>query len=238
MPKIENTPREHTIFVTGFERPSNFACNERTRWPLPYLLTVVLTSFACGGDSPTSPSAAAPPPPPVAIVTLTGTVTSAAGTRLSGATVTFLDGPNSGRVTQTNTNGEYAFSGITTGNSNLVARFPSHVDESRGMTLAPGANTLSFTLQLGPPFTISGTGNTVFDVPNYVRRVRVQGSFSGFCQNFIVWIGNRLVVNEILGTCSSSGGRTYDGTHQLQTAGGMGETRNSNGVTWSIAELR
>lgn len=237
MPKMVSPSSDRTIPVIDGERPSQFPCNERTRWPLPYLLTVILTSFACGGDSPTSPTSTAPPPAP-AVTSLTGTVSSAAGTRLSGATVTFLDGPNSGRVTQTNTNGEYAFSGIASGNSNLVARFPSHVDESRGMTLAAGANSLSFTLQLGPPFTISGSGNTVFDVPNYVRRVRVQGSFSGSCQNFVVWIGGRLIVNEILGSCSVASGRSYDGTHQLQTNGGMGETRNSNGVSWSITELR
>jgi len=100
-----------------------------------------------------------------------------------------------------------------------------------------GTNTLSITARgLRDLYTRSGTGNTVFDMPTDVTRVRITGELTGGCQNFIMWIGGRLIVNEILGNCSVASGRNYSGDHLV--TGGVTEIRNSNGVLWTITELR
>jgi hypothetical protein len=56
------------------------------------------------------------------------------------------------------------------------------------------------------PFSFSGTGANVFTIPSSVSRIRITGSNSGSGENFIVYIDNRLIVNEILGTCSVASG--------------------------------
>jgi hypothetical protein len=62
-----------------------------------------------------------------------------------------------------------------------------------------GTNTLNFTLR-PPTFTRSGLGDTVFDMPTYVSRIRIQAQYPGFSENFIVHIAGRHMVNELLGT--------------------------------------
>ncbi len=73
-------------------------------------------------------------------------------------------------------------------------------------------------------------------MPVGTTRVRIIGTLPRECQNFIVWIGGRLIVNEILGRCGSGDSSRYEGLHQV--AGGVVEVRNSNGVSWSIVEER
>jgi hypothetical protein len=82
---------------------------------------------------------------------------------------------------------------------------------------------------------MSGAGNTVLDMPTRVARVRITGSFTGRSTNFIIKIGGRLIVNELLGTSWPS--TTYDGTH-LTGGGGVTEITNSSGVAWSFTEVR
>lgn len=201
------------------------------------LVVAMLLTIACGSDrSPTGPSSA---PPPSVPTTLIGTVTSSSGSRIDGAAIRGMDGSNSGRSATTNAAGEYRFDGISSGNTNFSATAPGHLEDRRGLTIVISqTNTLNFTLEQAPIFRVSGQGNQVFDVPTYVSRVQVSGRYDGFCMNFILRIGGRLVVNEILGTCSSATGRGYDGTHQLQTPGGLGEIVNSTNVQWTITEVR
>jgi len=85
-------------------------------------------------------------------------------------------------------------------------------------------------------FRRSGVGNTVFDMPPGVTRLRIIGTYNGYCENFIVHIGGRHVVNEILGTCSIADGSRYEGTHVV--SGTVVEVVSSNGVGWSFEELR
>lgn len=97
------------------------------------------------------------------------------------------------------------------------------------------------TLNLIPAqlWSFSGTGANVFDVPRYVSRVRIIGLYSGRCENFIVWIAGRLVVNAILGTCSIADSRNYDGTHLISgSAGGVAEVKSASGINWTITEVR
>jgi len=78
----------------------------------------------------------------------------------------------------------------------------------------------------------SGNGDTVFDMPTYVERVRIIGTYNGYSSNFIVWVGGDLLVNELLRT--GWGQTRYDGT--LLTTGGVVEIIHSSGVSWSFEE--
>jgi len=79
----------------------------------------------------------------------------------------------------------------------------------------------------------SGQGASVFDMPTYVSRVKITGTYTGTGENFVVYIGGHLVVNEILGT---SWGQTYfEGTYL--TSGGTVEVKYSNGLSWSFTEV-
>jgi Protein of unknown function (DUF1573) len=84
-------------------------------------------------------------------------------------------------------------------------------------------------------FRRDGVGDTVFDMPLDVARVHVRGTFTGGGSNFVVRVGGRLLVNEIIGTRWPS--TVYDGT--LATGGGgVVEVRLSSGVVWLIEEIR
>jgi hypothetical protein len=91
------------------------------------------------------------------------------------------------------------------------------------------------TISILPLFTKSGTGDNVFDMPMYVARVRIVGTYTGYSSNFIVYIGGRLIVNELLGT--GWGTTRYDGT-LLTGGGGIVQITNSSGVSWSFTEVR
>jgi hypothetical protein len=221
------------------------------------LLVCVLTGTslvsACGGDkgggSPTSPS------PPASdntrVIAIDGelnfgdvTIGETGEKALhiwnrgtSPMTVTGLTGP--GGISATWTNGTIAPNTV----QSLTVRFAPTEERSYSGTLTVNGNHTSGTNTkpvnargVRPPFSRSGVGNTVFDMPTSVRRVHITGRYDQRCENFIIWIGGRLVVNEILGTCSIGSGPTYSGEHLV--SGGVVEITGSNGVAWSIQELR
>lgn len=84
-------------------------------------------------------------------------------------------------------------------------------------------------------FRRSGIGDTVFDMPLDVARVRIIGTYTQNSSNFIVRIGGRTIVNELLGTGWNM--TRYDGT-LLTGGGGVTEVRLSSGVSWSFEEVR
>lgn len=209
------------------------------------LLVLISLGVACGGggSSPTSPSPSssptpaptpAPAPTPTS-VSLTGFVTvTGTSVRLNGATIRILDGPNVGRTTTTANSGTYRFEDMIAGNANVSASASGWEEQRTGVNV-DGTNTLNFTMRTIAPWSPSGTGNNVFDKPAWVTRVRITGSYTGFSSNFIVWCGNSLIVNELLGTGWS---RTrYDGTHSVS---GCTEVRvkDSTGVSWTMTEVR
>lgn len=196
-------------------------------------LVLAFAAASCGDDNgnPIAPSNPGPTPAPA--VSLSGSVTSG-GQGVSGATVSFLDGPNAGRSTTTSGSGSYSFSGIQGGNANLSATAPGFNEDRRGVTIA-GQSTLSFTLERAAPFSRSGQGNDVFDKPAYVTRVRITGRFDGGGQNFIMWCGNSLLVNEILGTRWPA--TSYEGVHATSNCTQI-RVENSTGVQWSMTEVR
>ena len=175
-------------------------------------------------------------PTPTGGESLTGTVTEeSVGTPISGATITILDGANAGDTTSTSANGAYRFDRLSSGNANVSAEASGYLQRRRG-TFIGGVTTLNFTLPRATAWSRTGQGNTVFDMPTYISRVQIVGTYSGYCQNFVVYIADRLIVNEILGTCSIAIGPRYDGVHT--TSGGVVETRISSGVSWSFTEVR
>jgi len=79
----------------------------------------------------------------------------------------------------------------------------------------------------------SGQGDMVFDMPTYVKRVRITATYTGYSSNFIVHIGGNYVVNELLGT--GWGQTSFSGTYV--TSGGTVEILHSSGVSWSFTEV-
>ncbi|MEO7160638.1 MAG: hypothetical protein ABJA84_03445 [Polaromonas sp.] len=105
---------------------------------------------------------------------------------------------------------------------------------SGGSTSKPGTPGGGSTAGL---FTKSGTGDTVFEIPARVTRIRIQGSVTvaGKDSNFIVHIAGKSVVNEIIGASRSP--VTFDGTYLLN-GGGTVEISSSSGVSWTFTEVQ
>jgi hypothetical protein len=192
----------------------------------------ILSTIGCGGDSPTAPTPPPPTPPAPVTFTLTGTVTSTSGTPINGATVRIVDGVNAGRSTTTAGGGTYSLANLTASGFSVSVTAPNYIGTGDGVTLTSN-QTVNFRLAPTPLFTVSGTGNTVFDMPTTVARVRIQGRWlNRDNSNFIVRIGGRLIVNEILRTSI-----TYDAIH-LTGGGGVTETINSVAIQWTFTEVR
>jgi hypothetical protein len=197
-------------------------------------LVVALAASACGGSngSPAAPTPSAPAPTPQTF-TLTGRVTSTSGAAIGSATVRISDGANTGRSTTTSGSGDYSLTGLAASGFTVVASATNYVAVGKGVTLT-SSQTVDFQLTPTPLFTRTGTGDTVFDMPTTVSRIRITGTYRSNSSNFIVRIGGRLVVNELLGTFW--GPTVFDGTYV--TSGGVVEITNSSGVAWTFVESR
>lgn len=189
---------------------------------------------ACGGNS--SPSAPTPTPTPTPTTyNLSGQVTSTTpSVVVKGATITIADGPNANKTTTTDASGNYAFTGLTPSGFSANVAAAGYGGSAFSVTLT-STQTKNVQLSPLPLFNASGVGNSVFDVPTYVSRIRVRGTYTGYVSNFIIYIGGHLVVNDIVGTSPIAVGTTSDGTYL--TTGGTGQVQDSAGVAWSIAEL-
>lgn len=102
-----------------------------------------------------------------------------------------------------------------------------------------GTTNLSATVQGTKRLTVrkvwsnSGVGDMVFDMPTYVSRVRITGTYTGSSSNFVVYVGGHLLVNELLGTYW--GQTNFSGTYV--TTGGTVEIIYSSGVAWTFTEV-
>ncbi len=199
---------------------------KRQRW-----LALLVVLVGCGGDSG-SPSGPSPSPTP-ATYTLTGTVTDQNGAPLGAAAVDVRDGPNAGKVGMTDDNGRYSMASLQAGGFTVRATKQYYEQDAHGVTLTANT-TQDFRLRYLPPFSHSGTGDNVFDLPRAVSRVRIQGDYRKNSANFIVYIDGDLVVNELLGTFWST--THFDGTYL--TGGGTVQIEKSSGVAWSFTEVR
>lgn len=222
---------------------------------LVVFLGFALVISACGKDSPTAPSQ---PSTPTRIIRLEanmdfGTVNVGDSVErilriyndgTDALTISGMTGPGAGSVvTASWTSGSIA---PGTSQASTIRFTPTTAQTYSGtMTVngnqTSGTNTVAFRA-IGefpprPNFVHSGVGVSVFDMPPDVQRVRIIGTYAGSCQNFIVHLRGRGLVNEILGTCSIGIGARYDGTHQTN-GGGTVEVLNASGVSWSFQEVR
>jgi hypothetical protein len=114
-----------------------------------------------------------------------------------------------------------------------------------------GNNAVNFSgtgINNTPLFSQSGVGNTVFTLPATVVTVKVTGSYTANSSNFTIWIGPagvacgssinsscRLLVNQLIGTFW--GTTSYQAT-LLTGGGGTVQVINSDGVSWTMTEVR
>lgn len=219
----------------------------------------LLALTACSGGS-TAPTPTPPPTTPTRIITVTGDLAFGNVNLGSTADRTFTIG-NSGNATLTFTGmngiGGTGTAGYTiaplTGSvapgstivvtvhfAPTIAQFYSNVLTIASDRTSGGnqINVSGFGINNTPIFTQSGVGDSVFDMPLTVTRVRVQAVPTTSCQNFIVRISGRAsLINVILGTCSVADARTLDSTY-LTGGGGVVSITNSTGVQWTFTELR
>lgn len=194
---------------------------------LPFAL--LLFVVGCGGkdSSPTGPGGET-------TYTLSGIVTSG-GLGLPGVTLLIADGPRAGTSTVTTASGNYSFvSRLPQSSFTLNASLNGYTPQNKAVTMNSD-QVVSFALaKINPLFVAGGIGDTVFDMPTYVSRVRITGTYTSFSSNFIVRIGGRLIVNELVGTAWNQ--TNFSGTYV--TTGGVVEIVSSSGVSWSFTEVR
>lgn len=200
-------------------------------------LALALSVVACSDSNPAPAPSPAPaptpgPPPLPTTFSLSGRITAAGGNSgIPGALITVLDGPNAGKVAGTDGNGNYNLIGLTMSGFTVSIVGNGFAPVTRPVSLS-GNITLNATLLPSALFFKEGFGNTVFDMPTYITRVRIQGVWNRTStSNFIVSIGGRLVLNEILRTSF-----TYDGIHL--TNGGIVQIESSGQISWSFTEVR
>jgi hypothetical protein len=169
-------------------------------------------------------------------------------------TVTGIQGPCGGSFKATWTTG--VIPGPGTQNTTITFAPSTPQDCSGTVTVAAdftsGTNTLPVnavgTLDGVPLFSRSGFGNTVFNVPTYVTKLRITGTYFGFTSNFIVWGGPNnaacgsaivsgciLLVNDLIGTAY---GKTVDDGTYLTNNQPQINIIDSSGVSWTITESR
>ena len=197
--------------------------------PALVALCLVVVSGCSGKDSPTAPSATA-----TSTFSLSGQITGSGGTGLSGATVLIADGPNKGQSATTTSTGAYSFSSLPASAFTLNASASGYTPQNKSIALNTNLSISFALVKINPIFVMGGSGNQVFDMPTYVSRVHITGTYTGYASNFIVRIGGHLVVNDLLGT--GFGPTVSDGTYL--TTGGVVEITNSQGVAWAFTEIR
>ena len=116
---------------------------------------------ACGGGSSSPPTTPTPPsPPPPTTASLTGRVTETVGTTsfaVEGAALSVVDGPNAGRTTTTNANGDYQLTGLQRGGFTVNVSANGYNTNGFGIDLT-GDLTRNFTLTPSGPRTRFGSG--------------------------------------------------------------------------------
>ncbi len=141
-------------------------------------------------------------------------------------TVSAANGPS----TRTDGNGYYHLAPVPGGSVTLSYSASGYNGQTNAVSV--NADTRR-DVRLVPYWRASGVGDTVFDMPTSVRRVRIKGYYPSRSSNFVVKIAGRLVVNELLGT-AWPGGQRYEGL--FTTTGGLVEITISRDVQWEFIQ--
>jgi hypothetical protein len=167
-------------------------------------------------------------------VSLAGVISGQGGERVADATIQVVDGPNAGRTAYSNSTGDYRFDNLTAAAAATVAVTAGGYQSAQKSAALVGSATLSFTLVTTQPWTRSGSGDNVFNLPTYISRVRIAADYPHNSSNFVVYINGRLIVNELVGY--GWGQSHFEGTYL--TSGGVVEIKLSSGVAWTFTEVR
>lgn len=224
------------------------------------LLFVLALTAACGKSS--SPAAPTPTPPPAAtptrVISLTGNLAfDPVQLGQSATRIMTIHNDGNGPMTVTGLQGTAGVTAVTVASwtSGAIAAGSAQDVTIKFTPAAPkvysgvitvtadqtsGNNGINFSgigsLDGLPLFTNSGSGNTVFDIPTYITRMHITGTYPGYSSNFIVTIAGRLIVNDLVGTGWSS--TVSDGTYLLPNGGGVVSITSSQGVAWTFTEVR
>jgi hypothetical protein len=198
---------------------------------------LVLVTSCGGGSSPTTPT---PTPPARTTFNLTGNVANARLTtiRIPNATLTIQGGANDGKTTASDSAGNYTLSSLTPSTFTVVSHAAGYIDGSQSVTVGNGDTSVQILMD-PPLFIQSGVGDNVFALPAFVSKVRVDATYPGSCQNFVVkGTVSGLLINIIIGTCSIADTRSpFSGTY-LVKGGETLQTTISTGVSWTVTEQR
>ena len=227
------------------------------------LITVALVASlgiipACGDNSsPSSPSGAAAPATPTRIINLLGGSLNIGTVQVGSAGSAAFNIRNDGNSTLTVSGITGPCAGTSTTATWTSGQVPAASQQSVTVNFKPvtvqncsgtitvngdqtsGTNTIGITATStldGIPILLKGgSGDTVFDLPVYITRIRITADYGGFSSNFIVKIAGRLVVNELVGTTWKQ--THFDGVYAI-AGGGTVEVTNSSGVAWLFTEQR
>ena len=197
------------------------------------------STLVVGAAGCTTPPGA---PSALAIATSGGTVTLTWNTPSGGCAPTsyiLQAGSSSGQSNLANSNVGNTTSYVATGVG--AGTYYVRVLAANGTGQSGASNEFVLTVGSSAPlFTRSGSGNTSFQIPSNVARIRITGSYTQSFprfQNFIVSIGTVNVINEILGECSFGCiGPTID--RITPAYNGDFFISGSSGVDWTVTEVR
>ena len=216
---------------------------------LPILVLTVLAAACGSSSSTTTPSGTGTNTGggTTSTFTLSGTITSAAGGGIAGATVAVADGANAGKQATTDSSGNYSIANLTQSGFTVTITANGFVQQSKPVTVT-GNTTLSVTLLPSAVFSVTGVGNNTITVPSYVTQLHIVGNYVLASGNFVVWVGptgvdcdtvsnancHQLVntpMGIVVGKVNSDGVYSTSGQPSLQVV-------RSTGVSWTISEQR
>lgn len=223
---------------------------------------IALFVSACGSSSSTTSPTPTVPATPTKIITVSGnlafgnvnigqsadrtfTISNSGNALLTFTSLSCSGGSGSAGYTASPTTGTVAPGGTTTVTVHFApttSGFLSCVLSVVGDQTSGGAaiNVSGTGVNPNPIFVQSGVGDNVFTLPSYVTRVRVDATYTGSCQNFIVHVSTSVVslINVIIGTCSVADSRSpFSGTYAISN-GGVVSITGSTGINWTFTELR
>ncbi len=210
------------------------------------VMALVVGVAGCGGgdgsaSAPSSPSPATPAAPVVTVASVQVTGPGCAGDACVGNAIPgglqlraqAVKSDSSTQDVTTEASWKSSSTAVASVSSSGLVTF--HKPGSSDVTAVYSGKLGGVTINVNPAlWSRAGAGDTVFDMPTYIARVRITADYGGSSSNFIVRIGGRLVVNELVGR--SWGQPHFEGTYT--TTGGVVEITHSSGVAWTFAEVR